>query len=70
VSGLETLNIVKKWFIKISIIQRFLLVVFVGVTAFLYYVLLFSLHTRHGMTIWVHLVWKNLSICWITTWNL
>jgi len=22
-----------------------------------------SLHTRHGMTIWVHLVWKDLSIC-------
>jgi len=41
-----------------------------GVTAFLYYVLLFSLHTRHGITIWVHLVWKDLSICWITTWNL
>ena len=40
------------------------------VTAFLYYVLLFSLHTRHGMTIWVHLVWKDLSVCWITTWNL
>jgi len=37
------------------------------VTAFLYYVLLFFLHTRHGMTIWVHLVWKDLSVCWITT---
>jgi len=30
VSGLETLNIAKKWFIKISIIQRFLLAVFAG----------------------------------------
>ena len=30
VSGLETLNIAKKWFIKVCIIQRFLFVVFVG----------------------------------------
>ena len=30
VSGLETLNIAKKWFIKIPIIQRFLFVVFAG----------------------------------------
>jgi len=28
VSGLETLNIAKKWFIKIHVIQRFLFVVF------------------------------------------
>jgi len=40
------------------------------VTTFLYYMLLFSLHTRHRMTIWVHLLWKDLSICWVTTWNL
>jgi len=30
VSGLETLNIAKKWLIKISVIQIFLFVVFVG----------------------------------------
>jgi len=30
VSGLETLNIAKKWFIKISILQWFLFVVFAG----------------------------------------
>jgi len=30
VSGLETLNIAKKWFIEISIIQVFLFVVFAG----------------------------------------
>jgi len=30
VSGLETLNIAKKWFIKISIIQSFLFVAFAG----------------------------------------
>jgi len=29
-AGLETLNIVKKWLSKISIIQRFLLVAFAG----------------------------------------
>jgi len=39
-----------------------------SVTAFLHYVLLFYLHSRHGKTIWVHLVWKDLStIFWITT---
>ena len=30
VSGLETLNVAKKWFIKISVIQIFLFVVFAG----------------------------------------
>jgi len=29
-TGLETLNIAKKWFSKISIIQQFLLVIFAG----------------------------------------